>query len=163
MVKLQLSIKADLENVTDLMVPGDDFDWFFKVKCNSCNEEHPKLVTVNRTQERPLTAGKGTNAHFVWRCTNCRRESSAKFETASPFTPYVADSSGQFAPILVIECRGLEFIGFDPQGTWKCKGTDSGTVFDEVDFEEGEWTDYDEKASLPVSIMAIESKWTRAP
>ena len=29
--KLLLSIKAELENVTDLMPADDDFDWFFKV------------------------------------------------------------------------------------------------------------------------------------
>jgi len=161
MVKLQLSIKAELENVTDLMPANDDFDWFFKVKCNSCHEEHSKFITVNRNEERELTHGKGSTANFVWRCPNCRRESSAKFDTNS--SPYTADSNGQFAPIIVIECRGLEFVGFDPQGIWKCKGTESGTVFDEVDLGgEGEWVDYDEKASLPVGVMHIESQWTRA-
>lgn len=35
------------------------------------------------------------------------------------------------------------------QGTWKCVGQDSGTVFDEVELEEREWTDYDEKVSRP--------------
>lgn len=29
--KLQLSIKAELENVTDLAPASDDFDWFFQV------------------------------------------------------------------------------------------------------------------------------------
>ena len=28
---------------------------------------------------------------------------------------------------------------------WKCVGADSGTVFPEVDLDEGEWVDYDEK------------------
>lgn len=31
------------------------------------------------------------------------------------------------------------------QGTWKCAGAETNTVFDEVEFEGGEWTDYDEK------------------
>lgn len=31
------------------------------------------------------------------------------------------------------------------QGVWQCVGTDSGTVFPEVDLSEGEWVDYDEK------------------
>ena len=42
-----------------------------------------------------------------------KRESSAKFETTA-ITPYSAEN-GQFAPLLVIECRGLEFIDFDPR------------------------------------------------
>lgn len=113
-----------------------------------------------------MTGGKRSTANFVWRCGNCKRESSAKFEAASPPKPYSADANGQFAPLVTIECRGLEFVGFDPrvtatfflagghylikrdvrtQGIWKCSGIDSGTPFLEVDLSEGEWVDYDEK------------------
>ena len=63
-----------------------------------------------------MTAGKGSTAHFVWRCSNCKRESSAKFDQAPP-QPYSADSNGQFSPLVVLDCRGLEFTGFDPQVT----------------------------------------------
>lgn len=45
----------------------------------------------------------------------CKRESSAKFEEKSPTLPYSADSNGQLAPFLTVDCRGLEFIGFDPR------------------------------------------------
>ena len=64
---------------------------------------------------------------------------------------------------------------------WKCVGAESGTVFPDVDLEEGEWVDYDEKvttflsmmyaivfnahdvqAALPVGVSNIESKWARA-
>ncbi|EJD03985.1 DUF866-domain-containing protein, partial [Fomitiporia mediterranea MF3/22] len=157
--KLQLSIKADLENVTDLEPAADDFEFFFKVKCTSCNEEHPKEVTLNR-EEHEMSFGKGNTAHFVWRCSLCKRESSARFEP-QPLKPYSAESSGSLTPFLTLDCRGLEFIGFNPMGIWKCKGTESGTIFSEVDLTEGEWTDYDEKASQPVSIMEIESEWSR--
>jgi hypothetical protein len=35
------------------------------------------------------------------------------------------------------------------QGAWTCKGIESGTVFDNVVFEDGnEWMDYDEKVSV---------------
>ncbi|KAI5123628.1 hypothetical protein M0805_003442 [Coniferiporia weirii] len=164
MVKLQLSIKADLENVTDLTPAADRFEFFFKVKCNSCNEIHPNYVSVNRLEEREMSTGRGT-AHLVLRCQFCKRESSAKFETFGAnvsVRPYSADSNGQFSPLVVLDCRGLEFIGFDPQGIWKCKGVESGTIFSEVDLSEHEWTDYDEKAAQPVGIMDIESEWSRA-
>ncbi|RDX50454.1 DUF866-domain-containing protein [Polyporus arcularius HHB13444] len=162
MVRLLLSIKAELENVTDLVPASDDFEFFFKVKCTSCNEEHPKLVTVNRLEEREVTSGKGSTANFVWRCGLCKRESSAKFEPGEKPKPYTADSNGQFAPFLTIDCRGLEFTGFDPKGIWKCVGTESGTPFTDVDLEEGEWVDYDEKSALPVGVSHIECKWARA-
>jgi len=149
-----------MENVTNLVPESDDFEYHFQVKCNSCNEVHPKVVSLNRKEEREVTAGKGSKANFVWRCGLCRRESSAKFD-APPPQPYSAEN-GQLAPLLTIECRGLEFIGFEPRGTWKCTGTDSGTQFPDIDLTEGEWVDYDEKAALPVGISNFGCNWTRA-
>ncbi|KAG9083071.1 hypothetical protein FS749_006322 [Ceratobasidium sp. UAMH 11750] len=163
MVRLLLKFKAELENVTDLKPADDNFDWFFQVKCTSCNETHSKYVTMNRAEEKTVSGGKGSTAHFVWRCGLCKRESSAKFETANPVQPYTSENSGKLAPLVTLDCRGLEFTNFDPRGTWTCKGTESGTVFSEVSLDDREWTDYDEKASQPVSIMEIESEWVRAP
>lgn len=110
------------------------------------------------------TIGKPTPAHFVWKCTNCKRESSAKFEPGSKITPYRPDSGDKFVGVLVIECRGLEFTGFKPEvrylsaflpvtltrvkGHWTCKGIESGTIFSEIDLQGGEWADYDEKVNL---------------
>ncbi|KAJ7357277.1 hypothetical protein DFH08DRAFT_851518 [Mycena albidolilacea] len=159
MVRLLLSIKAELENVTGLE-PLDDFEYFFKVKCNSCHETHPKAVSLNRQDTYEVSGGKGSTASFVWRCGECKRESSAKFEDAYGVKPYT-DENGQFAPLLVVECRGLEFIDFQPRGIWKCKGM-KGTVFGDVDLESGEWNDYDEKAALPVGVSEVEGQWTRA-
>ncbi|KAJ7932487.1 hypothetical protein B0H13DRAFT_1955668, partial [Mycena leptocephala] len=158
--RLLLSIKAELENVTSLEPPAD-FDFFFKVSYTPhCHETHPKLVSLNRLETYELSGSKGNTANFVWRCGECKRESSAKFEDAYPIQPYTAEN-GQFGPLLQIECRGLEFIDFEPKGMWKCKGM-KGTVFPEVDLGEPEWTDYDEKAALPVGISEFKSQWTRA-
>jgi CXXC motif containing zinc binding protein, eukaryotic len=66
-------------------------------------------------EERDVSGGKGNTAHFVWRCGFCRRESSAKFESASPVQAYTAESSGKLAPFVVLDCRGLEFTGFEPR------------------------------------------------
>ncbi|CAK5280189.1 unnamed protein product [Mycena citricolor] len=161
MVVLLLSIKAELENVASLEVPAD-FEFFFQVKCNSCHEVHPKLVTLNRQDTYDLSGSKGATANFVWRCGLCKRESSAKFEESYPLQAYTAENA-QFAPLLKIECRGLEFVGFDPRGVWRCEGQ-TGTVFPEVEIPDAnaEWVDYDEKAALPVGVSAIESRWTRA-
>jgi len=108
-----------------------------------------------------VSGGKGSTAHFVWRCGTCKRESSAKFEKASPPQPY-KEANGQFAPLVIIECRGLEFVGFDPKGVWRCVGVNSGSIFDDVDLNDGEWVDYDEKAALPVGVTGIECQWVRA-
>ncbi|KAF8710463.1 hypothetical protein RHS03_02201, partial [Rhizoctonia solani] len=156
MVRLLLQFKAELENVTDLKPADENFNWFFEAM-------HPKYVSMTRTEEMAVSGGKGSTANFVWRCGLCKRESSAKFEVANPVQPYTAESSGQFAPLVTVDCRGLEFINFDPRGVWTCKGAESGTIFPEVPLDEREWTDYDEKKACPVGIMEIESKWVRAP
>jgi len=98
----------------------------------------------------------------VWRCSLCKRESSAKFDAAYPTQVYTDESNGQFAPFVILDCRGLEFIGFEPRGTWKCVGVGLGTKFPEVDMDEGEWVDYDEKSALPVGVSNIEGQWSRA-
>ncbi|KAH8915672.1 DUF866-domain-containing protein [Atractiella rhizophila] len=166
MVKLKLLIKATLENVTSLRPKEpESFTWFFGVTCNSCHEPHPKPIAIARNEERPLTGSRGT-ANFVWKCGFCKRESSATFDSSLPPTAsYSFESSeGQkFSPLLVVECRGCEFTSFVPKGTWLCEGNESGTKFEfEIEEDEGDWTDYDEKAGNPVSVMEIESKWERA-
>jgi CXXC motif containing zinc binding protein, eukaryotic len=106
------------------------------VKCTSCHETHPKLVGLNRMvstcdlgtimftlydclchlqEQHELSGSKGNTAHFVWRCGMCKRESSAKFDPSFPIRPYTIESSGSFAPLLVLDCRGLEFTDFDPR------------------------------------------------
>ncbi|KAI0274766.1 DUF866-domain-containing protein [Gloeopeniophorella convolvens] len=163
MVRLLLSIKATLESVTDLVPASDDYEYFFGVTCTNCHEPHPKIVSLNRVEEHTVSASKDNTAHFVWRCGLCKRESSAKFEAASLPQKYTAEANGQFAPFVTVDCRGLEFTSFDPRGTWKCVGAESGTPFNEVTFEDEDgWVDYDEKAKVPVGISGIESKWSRA-
>ncbi|KAG7099156.1 hypothetical protein E1B28_001027 [Marasmius oreades] len=160
MVLLLLSIKAELENIA-FLEPSDGFDYFFRVKCTSCNEQHPKLVSLNRAEEFEVSGSKGNTAHFVWRCSLCKRGSSAKFDPSKTLS-YTEEHSGQLAPFLKIECRGLEFTSFEPRGSWTCHGT-TGTVFKDVDLVENDmWTDYDEKVGLPVSVSEFDSEWRRA-
>lgn len=161
MVRLKLSIAATLENVTELEPVGDDYEWFFNVQCSSCRETHPKVISLNRLEQHDVSGGKNATAHFVWKCGNCGRASSAKFDPQWKVKPYTAEN-GQLQPILEIECRGLEFTGFEFRGTWKCVGTDSKTKFDEVELNDGEWVDYDEKSSLPVGVSELKSEWSRA-
>jgi hypothetical protein len=157
--KLILQLKADLENVTDL-APADGYEWHFKIRCNSCNEVDDNWISMNNEDTRGLTGSRGA-ANLVMRCKFCRRESSAQFDT-SPIVPYTADSNGNFSRLVVIDCRGLEPVAFQPRNGWTAKGVESGTVFDDVDLSEGEWADYDEKAEEPVSISEIEAKFVKA-
>jgi len=146
--------------VTDLQ-PTEDFEYSFEVKCTQCNEIHPKVIKINRKDEYEVAGGRGGTANFVWKCGLCKREASARFEPSFPTKSYSAEN-GQLAPLVTLDCRNLEFVGFDPEGTWRCVGTETGTVFEEVDLSEGEWTDYDEKSKLSVGVSNVKGEWTRA-
>ncbi|POW17464.1 hypothetical protein PSHT_06382 [Puccinia striiformis] len=47
-------------------------------------------------------------------------------------------------------------------GEWNCKGAESGTKFKKIEFDDGEWHDYDEKSGLPVSVTNIRTEIVRA-
>jgi hypothetical protein len=75
--------------------------------------------------------------------------------------------------VIDFDCRGLEFTEFKPevnalttvfdaaltcvQGDWLATGIESGTKFEAISFEEGDWYEYDEKAGDEVSIKDL--KW----
>ncbi|MBW0500799.1 hypothetical protein O181_040514 [Austropuccinia psidii MF-1] len=166
MVKFNLNFKAELNQLDNLRLSNpSSHQFFFKVKCNTCHEIHSNWVALCRDQEYPISGSRG-NANFVWKCQFCKREASVSFTDVQlkAFPSYTESHSSQnkFSELCTIDCRGCEFIEFDPRGQWTCQGLDSQTEFKEIEFEDGEWHDYDEKAGLPVSITNIETKIDRA-
>ncbi|CAG8517120.1 4139_t:CDS:2 [Acaulospora morrowiae] len=177
MVRLALYFKAELENVTDVEPGDEDYEWHFQVKCTSCSEVNENWVGVNKLAQNEISGSRGI-ANFVMRCKFCKRESSAQIDRTS-IKPYTIDNNGQFTQIAIIECRGLEFVDFDPRIGFKAKGVDSGTIFENIDLTEGDWAEYDEewltsdgscfhlsncsmKAQVPVGISNIKSEFKRA-
>ncbi|KAF9952650.1 hypothetical protein BGZ65_005142 [Modicella reniformis] len=155
---LALQIKAELENLTDLIPAFDDHTWHFKVQCTKCRETDANLITMSSLEKAQTSSGRG-EANLVMKCKFCKCESSADF-TSKP-VPYNEKDNGKFASIVTIDCRGLELVGFEPRSGWKAKGFESEMDFDDIDLSEGEWADYDEKAGLPVGINAIEAQFIK--
>lgn len=100
-------------------------------------------------------SGSRGEANFVWRCKNCKRESSATI-IAAP-TPYEQADQPKPKPIITFDCRGLEFTEFQPEGDWLAEGIESGTKFAGIELQDGDWFDYDEKPGEEVSIKDL--KW----
>ncbi|KAI6893990.1 hypothetical protein D0869_06003 [Hortaea werneckii] len=154
---LALAITADLNGVTDLQpedTEDNPFYYTFKVQCTSCREIHPNWVGVSRFETNEVSGSRG-EANFVWRCKNCRKEHSASILEAPK--AYGQQSPPKPKNIITLDCRGLEFVDFKPDGAWQAIGAESGTKFSDIDLTEGEWFDYDEKAGDEVSIKDI--KW----
>lgn len=153
--RLALQLKAQFTAVTSLLPSDPDYTLFLKLKCTSCHEVHPKVVGVTPSDSHEMTKGGRGAANLVMSCGFCKKESSAKFDEPTAkeplFRPIEADQDGgaKWQTLCVLDFRGLEPVGFEPQGTWTCKGSESGTKFDAVEFEEDgtEWMDYDEKVS----------------
>ncbi|KAL2260772.1 hypothetical protein VTK26DRAFT_5126 [Humicola hyalothermophila] len=157
-----LTLTAELTGVTNLR-PQDTQDsqfWYtFKVQCTSCREVHPKPVAVSRFENSEISGSRG-EANFVWKCKNCKRESSASIKAAP--TPYEQTEPPKAQKIIEFDCRGLEFTEFIPEGEWLAEGLESNTKFTGIELTEGEWFDYDEKAGEEVSIKELKWEITRA-
>ncbi|KAK0704718.1 hypothetical protein B0H67DRAFT_649135 [Lasiosphaeris hirsuta] len=154
---LALTLTAELAGVTNLR-PDDSAEnpfWYtFKVQCTSCRETHPNPVSVSRYEANDMSGSRG-EANFVWKCKNCKRESSASIMDAP--TPYQQTDPVKPQKILVFDCRGLEFTEFIPEGEWLADGLESTSKFSGIELTDGEWFDYDEKTSEEVSIKDL--KW----
>ncbi|KAH6656703.1 hypothetical protein BKA67DRAFT_552769 [Truncatella angustata] len=152
-----LTLTAELAGVTNLRPndsENDPFWYTFTVQCTSCRETHPNPVAVSRFENNEMSGSRG-EANFVWKCKNCKRESTASIKTAP--TPYEQGEPPKAQSIIEFDCRGLEFTDFHSEGTWLADGVDSGTKFAEIELTDGEWYDYDEKAGEEVSIKEL--KW----
>jgi hypothetical protein len=73
---------------------------------------------------------------------------------------YTGDDSGNWVPLLAVECRGLEPYAFKPMKDEFVIVSEGGVRFDEdIELGEGEWADYDAENDCPVSLQAIEFKF----
>lgn len=64
-------------------------------------------------QENNEMSGSRGEANFVWKCKNCKRESSASI-IAAP-TAYEQTEPAKKQKIIQFDCRGLEFVEFNPE------------------------------------------------
>ena len=69
------------------------------------------------------------------------------------------DDSGNYVPVLAMECRGLEPYAFHILGNEFKVTSVGGTVFDEdVDLSDGDWGEYDEEYDAAVGVNDFASK-----
>ncbi|RKP13496.1 hypothetical protein BJ684DRAFT_16107 [Piptocephalis cylindrospora] len=146
-----------MEGLTDLTLAEGEVI-HLRVECTNCHLAPEGTMTLDPTEEIALNGSRGS-AHLVFRCKDCRHENSATL--VGGINRYLDAQAGSWAPMIELDCRGLEPVGFKPIGTWIAKGADSGTSFTEIDLEEGEWMDYDEKTGEAVSALEFQSKVER--
>lgn len=157
MVKFFLKILGELTNVTDLEpvdTPESPYEYTFQIECTKCRTIHDKDIHMNRFEQHEMSGSRG-EASFVFRCKECKNEHSASITRTNE---KLVIGANRPATILEIDARGLDFTKFIPDGKFQALGEETGTKFDEVDLEDGEWYDVDEKTNEEVSIVDV--KWT---
>jgi Eukaryotic protein of unknown function (DUF866) len=173
MVLLLLHLKADLENVASVKLLKD-VNLCISVKNPLSDFETREKVTVNpsETVEQEVNSREPPH-HLRLKWDGAKKASTLtvlddagakaalkKKKGAEVPRDYTADDSGNFVPILLVECRGLEPYSFHPMGNDFVVTSSGGTQFsDDVDLSEEDWADYDAENDLPVSVSAVEFRW----
>ncbi|OWM63448.1 CXXC motif containing zinc binding protein [Punica granatum] len=163
MVNFQLMITAELENLTHLQPQNGcddpDFSYFFKVKCGRCGEVSQKETCVTLGETVPIPNSRGTtNLHQ--KCKFCEREGTVTMVPGRgrPLT-HEDSETGKYAPLMLFDCRGYEPVDFAFRGLWKAESLE-GMKFEDIDLSTGEFSEYDEKAELPVMISNLKATFT---
>uniref|UniRef100_A0A6V7M9A8 CXXC motif containing zinc binding protein n=1 Tax=Bracon brevicornis TaxID=1563983 RepID=A0A6V7M9A8_9HYME len=159
MVKIALSIKAQLENIEELKPCGPEFRWCLKFTCSNCGEKSDKWNYLSLSDEVASEHGKDT-LHFSYKCKLCSRVNTVSILEDS-IKSYGADDVGTFKRIVVFDCRGIEPTDFSAREGWIAKAIENGKVFKDVDLSDNEWADYCDKINQPVGIYEIEHNFER--
>ncbi|CAI2381229.1 unnamed protein product [Moneuplotes crassus] len=147
MGKTKLYVSCRLENVDNLRLPGDD-DWYFILQCGNCGMNTDTEVYFNPVEEIEMEGSRGS-ANYIAKCKSCERKGSISFIKTAP---YLMKDNEEPQMIAEFECRGWELAEFCPKGGYICQSTESETVFDDVDLQEGDWAEYDDEGDVPVGI-----------
>lgn len=158
MVKYVLKFSAELHGVTNLKPLDSEeepFEYKFEIECTRCRTIHDKPVEINCYDEAEFN---GQTSNFLYKCKECSSVHRASISrTKQVLTPDQLDS----VPMLEIDARGMDFRKFFLDGPFICDAVDSNEVFQGIDFDDGEWYDYDEKAGQEVSVTDFLWELTR--
>jgi hypothetical protein len=150
-----LKIQADLENCTDVEpLDHQDYahDYGLIFECDRCGYKHPKEVLVNRFEVLELVVNRlKRKVNFLIKCKDCHN--AILIILTKPDTKLTQKDSkeGNAVPILEIHTHGCIITDFVLEDQFQCKSS-TGEIFEEVDLRRGEWSEFDEKNNIPMSI-----------
>ena len=172
MVLFILSMKAELESIKQIELRRDA-NISVSVRNPLSDWEVREKIVFNCSELVEQEEGARQNPHHFsikWEgnkkaCTlevldTAAAKAALKKKKSKDFPRNVTeDDSGNWVPILVMECRGLEPYAFHPMGDDFVITSEGGVTFDkDVDFSEGDWGDYDEENDAAVSASEVEFK-----
>eukprot|EP00980_Cylindrotheca_fusiformis_P027801 scaffold22560_cov135-Cylindrotheca_fusiformis.AAC.12 len=73
---------------------------------------------------------------------------------------YTGEDSGNWVPVLAMECRGIEPFSFHPMSDEFVITSEGGFVFNEdIELGDGDWAEYDAENDVPVSLEDVSFKF----
>jgi len=157
-----LYVSAELENVEKIEMASAMERIRIDVQQGNSGERRNNIV-IDTTEEHTLPSGHGV-AHLALRFAKDDKQAcNASVVDLShdgftgPFTREHADR-GDAAPVVALTCRGLTPVSFYPEGGWRVTST-GGTVFEDVDLSEREWTAYCEKLNDVIGVYNFQAEW----
>lgn len=159
MVKISLQISLALENIESFQT-SKGFCYFLKLKCGSCGEMDDIWHDICEDEKMKQDTRNAKGYNLVIRCKLCSRENSMDVIEGSQCA-YTEDDAGKFKSIVSFDCRGVEPVDFDPRSGFIVKCIENGQTFEEVEIEDGDWTEYDDKNKNSVSISEFKSQFIK--
>lgn len=143
-----LILKAELDGAASVK-PAKDTSFCIDVASGS---EERKDVIVDPTETIEVEGSRGT-CHLQIKLPGMKQPASITVVETG-----VVSESGTFCVVAKLECRGVEVTGWKPHPdtVWVVEA-ESGKEFGDVDLSE-EFTDFDEEAGAPVSVLDVECK-----
>jgi hypothetical protein len=170
MVLYVLSIQADLEGVATLAIQTDA-DICVSVR-NPTNKDLTRSKVVIDPTNLEVPEVKAHEKHraehafhlaFKWegeqtrstiRLVDLAKDAKAK----SKVRDVVAGDSGNWVPVLVLDCDGCEPYAFHPMGNEFIVTDRAGVVHKKVDLSGGDWSVYD-IGSGSTSVLNLQAKF----
>ena len=178
MVLYMLMMKAETESIGEITLRKENVDLRISVRNSLSDWEIRENVIVNPSEleEQNDESSREPPSHFslrwegakkasVLRCLDAKETATAlkkkkKYKEGGPRAFTADDSNDVWVPILAVECRGLEPYEFNPMKDEFVITSENGYVFDEeIEFEDGEWAEYDAENDCPVSISELAFKF----
>ena len=175
MVLFVLYMKADLENVASISIrPGCTLcmtvknplsDWEVReqvvvdtsgyLEQEESDREPPRHFQLQWESNKKLSTLVVLNPTEAKSAVKKFKKKVKQLDTVLPRS-YTATDAGVFAPILMVECRGLEPTVYFARVDEFVVTSEAGTTFDEeVDLSPGDWSDYDVDHDVPVSVTEV--------
>ncbi|BES93087.1 Eukaryotic protein of unknown function (DUF866) [Nesidiocoris tenuis] len=163
MVKIALSLTAEVENIVELYT-SPEYEWNLKLQCTNCNEVDDKWHAISPDEQVQGKGGPGS-FNYQMKCKFCSNVST--IDVVRDSIKHLKSNDNDLMekqPIVVFDCRGVEPVAFDPQSDWIAKSV-GGYTFESVDFSEDEngdaWFGYDDTAKVSVSVTDLKSSFER--